>query len=812
MDSALAQTQPSAQETVECWDDDEDLQLNDGTQFRAPSSAGSMTHSSIRPFGHRDSISSRRSARSDLESNVGDEDWQIFLPDDDETSKEDLLASATHAGIPIPADVPRSALLGGTIKRLAERKPKRTFVDDWSDDVELPGPETMLELKIPRDTSFPESIRQINSAAASPVKTTAPLLWNDDASALLGSAMATLGRTHDENDAPLNRDAPTLKAPTPRSPQKVSSNAPGNRTVDEETDDYGQDLELPPDHQPLQLPRHRKECLVSSPTLEDFDIEWSEGSIGVRVGGTARDGRSLPSSSMSIASPSVSSCITGESEEDGLDGLVFPDGPLDFNTSLEKRQEGHVAESTEQDDGQYASKSQDVDDFFSDLDVDNGRAFASTKRTLNPNVKHKTELPTSPARRSETTLTFTNGTGSPRTRIPRLSGHERAHSTSLETVSESGAPLNRFQRPQSRIGHASQSSVSSIPSTGAVSISPTPSASGRRLLASRTSRDSTSAGDSKHPSRHLRTKRSLPAIRGGLGTAAVAQPAQRPPPNPDASARSSLNRPRTPVERTAVGDRLSGRRTQTSLIPGGSSERPPHHTSARTLRPSRRANSDSSGDLFGPQGSFARPSRSTRPEHHRLSFGGTGTEATGGPAKRTLTRPTKRRNFGDGTELASFDDLPTSASTESKFIKTPSGRGAPKSLRTRVSQSRITVPGESPTQPLTPPSAFKPNPTPRFARDTNASRNAREQRIASLNMKSRESNTLLSSHSNWKAQSNPRTSPSTIPFRSRKTRTSNKAIPKPHLIKPMGAGVHEAKCKRITENTLFPIRISKSNF
>lgn len=803
MDSPLAQTWPSARETIECWDDDEDLQINDDIQFRATSSAGSISNSSVRPSGHRDSISSRRSGRSELESNVGDEDWQILLPDNDETPKEEVLASATHAGIPIPADVPRSALLGGTIKRLAERKPKRTFVDDWSDDVELPGPDTVLELKIPRDASFPESIRQINSAATSPVKTTAPLLWNEDTSTRLGSALATLRGIQDENDAPFDQSIPTLKAPAP-TPTPTSLQRSSLHTVEGCIDDYGQDLELPPGDRPLQLSCRQKERRVSSPALENFDIEWSEGSIGVRVGGTTRDGRSLPSSSISIASPSVSSCITGESEEDGLDGLVFPDGPLDFSTSLKKRQEGQaIGEFSEQNEARSTSNTQDADDFFSDLEVDNGRVFASGKLTLNSNVKRKTELPMSPTHRSETTLRFTNGAGSPRTRIPRLSGHERTHSTSLETVSESGAPIFKFERSQSRLGHASQSSVSSVPSTGALTISPTPSASGRKPLTSRPSRDISSSGASKQPNRHLRTKRSLPAIRGGIGTGAVAQSLQRPPTISRGPARSSVNRPKTPVERTAIDGGLLDHRAQASFIPGAPSEREPRHTSASCLRPSRRANSDSSGNLFSPRDTFARLSRSTHPDHHRLSLGGTGTETPSGPAKRPLTRATRRRNFGDGTELASFDDLPTSAASESRFIKTPSSRGAPKSLRTRVSQSRGSPPAPSPTQSSTPPSTSKLNPTPRFARDTNASRNAREQRIASLNLKSRESNSLFSSNSNWKPQPIPRMSPSSVPLRNRKTRSANKGPSKPHLIKPMGTGVQEAKCKITTGS--FPL-------
>lgn len=798
MDSLIAQTRPNAHETIECWDDDEDLQLHDNIQFRTASSAGSIANSSVRPAGHRDSISSRRSARSDLESNAGDEDWQVLLPDNDEISKEEILASATHAGIPIPPDVPRSALFGGAIKRLAERKPKRAFVDDWSDDVELPGPDLVLELKTPRDTSFPESIPQVSSAATSPIKTTTSPSWNEDISIRLESAAATLERTRDEDNAPFEQNVPTLKVPTPRSPQKTASSVIDDNPVEGEADDYGQDLELPPDHQPLQLSHHRKEGPVSSPTLEDLDLDWSEGSIGVRVGGTTRDCRSLPSSSISIASPSVSSCITGESEEDGLDGLVFPEGPLDFSTSLKKRQEDQVtADATEQGTTRAASSLQDADDFFSGLEVDNGRAFASGKLSLNPNVKRTTEWPSSPTRRSEKTLTFTNSTGSPRTRIPRLSGHERTHSTSLETVSESGAPLSKFQRSQSRLGHASQSSISSTPSAGAVSTSPTPSVSGRRLLGPRSSRDSATTGESKTPSRHLRTKRSMPTIRGSTDSATIAQPSHRPPPRPEGSARPAFNELTTPIERTAVDGRLPARRAQASFVPASTSERQSHNASLKSYRSSRRTNSDSASDVFGSQGTLSRLSRPGRPQHFRLSLDETCTEATtGGPAKRTLTRPTRRRNFGDGTELASFDDLPTSTSEESKFIKTPSGRGASRSVRSRPSQSRIIPPRESPAQTSTPPSASKLDPTPRFARDTNASRNAREQRIASMNSRNREGSPLTSSNSTWKAHPIPRISRGTVPLRSGKTRPANKPTSKPHLIKPMGAGVQEAKCKK----------------
>ncbi|KAJ6000097.1 hypothetical protein N7481_000506 [Penicillium waksmanii] len=791
MESLGHQPRLDIEETIECWDDDGDLQFNEGIQFRATSSA---------------------------DSNAGDEDWQVFLQDNDEFSKEEALASAKHAGIPIPADIPSSALIGGAIKRLSTRKQKRTFVDDWSEDVELPDPDTVLELRTPQDTTFPESLRQVSSAATSPIKTTASPIWHEDISTRLQSAFTGLEQYQDENDSPVNHNhnqaVPTIRSPVPRSPQKKSmSGARANNFQEPEADDFDLEFELPPDHQPLQLSHRKQHTGVSSPTLEDFDLEWSEGSIGVRVGGTTRDGRSAPSSSISIASPSVSSCITGGSEDDGLDGIVFPEGPLDFTASLKKRQEVQAADDLVQPkETPKPPQSSEADDFFSGIEIDSGNAFSSGKLALNPNVKCKTEWPTSPTRRPATTLTFTNSSTSPRTRIPRLSGHERTHSTHLETVSESGAPLSKFRRSQSRLGHSAQSSVSSLPTSTTPSTSPTPTPSStRRLLGQRPSREPAPAVNSNTPGRTLRTKRSLPSIRG-IKNAESVQASQRSPSHPDGYIRSSFGRPKTPVDRTTVNDgRPSSRRPPAPFLPAGASERQSHHASVKSYRSSRRTNSDGSSDLLSPTGTFSRLSRSNRSDGHRLSLGETSTDTMSPSGKRTLTRPTKRRNFGDGTELESFDDLPTSVSTESKYTKNPIGRGAPRSVRAKLSQSRNTPPAESPRpgqgqgQLSTPPSTSKP-PTsiPRFARDTNASRNAREQRIASMgsrnlnNHRDRDTTPLSSFNSNWKPQPQPisRLSPNAASVRSRKTRSDAKNNSKPHLIKPMGAGVQESKSVR----------------
>ncbi|KAF7713285.1 Uncharacterized protein PECH_001622 [Penicillium ucsense] len=818
-------TRPHASdEVIECWDDDDDLQLSEGLQFRTASSTGSLVNCSFRPSGHRDSISSRLSARSDLDSNLGEEDWQVLLHDNDDFAKEEALASAKHAGIPIPSNIPSSALIGGAIKRLSARKSKRTFVDDWSEDVELPSPDAVLELKMPRENTFPDTLRHLASTATSPVKPSAAPKWDIDLSNRLQAAFVPLSRFRDEDEIDVDLDVPTIKAPAARSPKRTAESLVQSSPADaRDADDFDDDFELPTDNQPLQLSHQKPRAEVVSPGLDDFDLDWSEGSIGVRMGGTTRDGRSLPSSSISIASPSVSSCLTAESEEDGLDGILFPEGQLDFHASLRRRQEAQTTpESTT---GQGRSTERPVtppaedNDFFSGIEVEHGRVFGQGKMNLNPNVKCKTELSTSPTRRPATTLTFTNTVGgsSPQTRIPRLSGHERPRSTHLETVSESGAPLSRFRSSQSRLGHSAQSSVSSMPATGTKSPSPTPSLSSRRLLGSRTSKESPSFPSSSNVeerrslSRQLRTKRSLPSIRGAASSASSLASQQTPLSYAGGSTRISLPRPKTPVERTATvtqEGRGLNRRSQGPYLSTAASERRSQNSSLHSYRPSRRSNSDSSGDLLGPQGPFAsRLSRPSRPENLRLSLDETRTDHPGSSSslttkKRTLTKPTRRRHFGDGTELEVFDDLPTSASLESKFTKNPAGRGAPRTARARLSQSRITPPIESPTAQFTqwtPPSATKPlKTTPRFAQDTNASRNAREQRIASLNSRSRDQSTPLTSlTSNWKPHSAvPRVSPGSASVRSRKTKPVTKSSSKPQLIKPLGSGVHETKSVR----------------
>lgn len=774
------------EEPIECWDDDEDLQCADGIQFRAGSAATSVTGSSVRR-GHRDSISSRRSARSDLDSNFGDEDWQV-LHDNDETTAQEAIASAQSAGIPIPNNVPKSALLGGTIKRLGRWKTKKPSIDDWTEDIELSHANEELSLKN-HERIFPETLRQVGSSLTStPTKSRdSALLRSPSASPQSITALACLKRYQETHDDALDlQDVPTIKIAKSRSPP-MPITLPGSQPLSRDADDFENDFDLPLDGLPLKLSARRDIPGTFSPNTDDFEGEWAEG-IGVRFGGTNRDGHSNPDSSISALSPTVSSCLTGESEDDGLDGLVLPDGPLDLEESLKRRRDVQVTEKLARPARSKISKAEpSKDDFFTDLEIGDGDVFNSAKLSLNQNIKRKTAPTSSPPRRSATTVTFTTKTVTTATRIPRLSGHDRSHSN-LEPVSEIGAPISKFRRPHSRLTHTPHTSLSNIPvSTAASPPTTPPSASSRRSLGSTASREALRSEPTTTSAQLLKAKRSMPAMGNAQPFGSTLSFQQRPPSRADGAGRpASSLRPKTPVDRATNDSRLGqSRRSQIPFLPAGPSQSQSHHVNVKYSRHFRRHDSDGLGEILSPHRPIPRPDT---PGQNR---GELGSEALAAAAKRTVTRPTRRRNFGDGTELESFDDLPTSASIENRFVKNPDGHGAPRSLRSKLYQnqggspSRTETPIPSSTTPLSPRDF-----TPRFARDTNASRIAREQRIASMavNTKDRESGPLVPLNANWKAQ------PGSRGATKHKRGKAGGTPARPHLIKPMGAGVHEAKC------------------
>ena len=787
------------EESIECWDDDDDL-LCDDVQLRAASTATSVTNSSVRRSGHRDSISSRLSARSDLDSNPGgDEDWQVPLVAGGDIVSEEAITSARNAGIPLPSNISGSALVGGTIRRLGNKKPKKCLIDDWSEDVEFPGPESVLELKSPPKGSFPESIRQVSSPTRSPIKGSNPACWDGYHARSFPVSAPTMPPGDQDDDEDGSQDVPTIKLAKSRCPHTRNLEPrPWDDIPKDTTEDLENDFELPEDFD-FRMPHRKVNPQNSTAAPDDLDVDWSEGSIGVRFGGTGRDYRSNPSSSVSVVSPGASSCLTSESDDDGLDGLVIPEGPLSLGTSLNNPREPNTAVVDNASSNTNFQESLKTEDFFSDLEIGDLDPFSPRKFTVNPNVKCKKERTEGSPRRSATTFTFTNPTGSPRTRIPRLSNHERQHSTHLETVSESGAPLAKFGASQFRNDHPYHYSAPRH-SSSSTSSSPGPLTPARRLVGTRISRDALVDKSASGGKRLLNTKRSMPTMRNMHHTTSTSS---RGHPRQDVTNWSNLyaSGSRSPVDRVAIDTKPVGRKLQAPFIPAGASERQSHHASLKTYRHSRRSDSEGSNDIYYPHGPSSRVSRSNL----RGSLGGSSSdlspETVMSSASRTLTRPARRRHFGDGTELSSFDDLPTSTSAESKFMKQPSGRGVPRSFKSKLERSNLApqtteAPRQQVQQTQRTPSKSGDF-TPRFARDTNASRNAREQRIASMtfNTKNRDSDLSDSFNANFKAQFASRVPPGTKTIRNKKNRPPVGSKSKPQLIKPMGAGVQEPKCK-----------------
>jgi hypothetical protein len=138
--------------------------------------------------------------------------------------------------------------------------------------------------------------------------------------------------------------------------------------------------------------------------------------------------------------------------------------------------------------------------------------------------------------------------------------------------------------------------------------------------------------------------------------------------------------------------------------------------------------------------------------------------------------PRRARNFGDGHELDAFDDLPTSYQTESKFLKQPTS--AKSQTRSRGYQNILPDRNITPS-PVTQYSSRIDN-VPSWARDTAASRIARETSLAQRNPSgafaplTAQRVALLTARGNFSAQS----SVSTIKVK--KLRRSPQL--KPHLI------------------------------
>jgi len=733
---------------IENWDDDEDFLMdNDDLTFR---SSSSMTNARSR----RDSLSSMR---SDRESLGGREERHVLLPDTDDKSTLDAIAAAAHAGIPLPANVPSSALMGGTIKRLGGRKVKKIFQEDWADDLELPASGHALQVKKQDPSKFPEAIRQVSgSSLTSPLKfSLAPSPFEKSPVQMKTTPSASplnLDKFRDmdeDDDDVFGEGAATIKAPKLRLHTKpISLVTPPTPQKPAEDDEFEMDFELPSDGK-LQLSK-RKDIPKTPQVAASDDFDWGEGSLGTRFGGTGRGPYSARSSSVSAMSPSIASSITAESEDEHLDGLELPVGPMDLGERLKRRQASKSPERSEFESFTTITKQatpktvvEEKEDFLADLDFGDGDVFSSARPTLHRNVKVKeTKLPSPIRPKIAASITFSNkpASVSQTSRLPRpLSGHERTHAQSvLEPVSESGGPIatRPSRRSQSRLsGHSAHSSISSIhsPTTPTATVAfqqSTPSR--RRELGLKASSGALRAEPTTTSAQLLRLKRSLPVLRPGQSppkpftpTSSTSTSRADRPPSRDSGRPFSFMRPKTPVDRSRPTHESSAATSRKAHAPynnvsASQSQSTLHSKPARTLR---RHDSDL-GLEFRPMSRTASSSMVRSPSPRRIRHEKHSSE----PSWSQLNKPRKARAFGDGHELDAFDDLPTSAHAESKFTKQAVGFGNRGSIRNKIYQN--VLPDRSTPSPVSPYSPLRHDHTPHFARDTAASRNAREANLA----------------------------------------------------------------------------------
>lgn len=784
---------------IECWDDDPDFVDLDLKLMHTPTSSPKSPKSNIRlnfethNRDRRESISSRMSIQSSICEFDSPDSWdherQVLLDD----SPAAAIASAINAGIPIPENVPSSALIGGTIKRLGTTKKARRIAahDDWGEDLELPMSGMALKIREQERYEFPDSLQQIlagsRSRNTSPARgTLAPVLT-------ASSQLNKFREVPDDDFFGDSDDPPTLKvSPSrhllrqPRSTTSLLMTPPlsesatrGSPSVD---DDFENDFEFPADA-PLQL-NIKLGDNSRGPTIQGLDNdfeEWAEGSsLGTRFGGTSRE-RGMSGGAMSIISPSVSS-VTAESEDEApLDGLEFPTGPLpNFQEILEKRKRASFSMDTEMIDAPPAVKPKaSKEDFLEGIEIGDGEVFDARKLTLNRNVKHKQPTrKTSPVRRSAMSLTFTtnkslsnslsSGAGGMGNRLrhghPTLAPPIPILEPVVERERENHNPTVS-KRPENRNRWSNNSGTadrwSAKPEVIPPNIPPPPPIPHSRFFADRqrqmgskqslrtmkASNQQENTAPTTTNAQLLRMKRSMPNIgraaaspskpnntvrspsRNSGGRPASRSSAGRPPSSTGGRPPSSAGGRSTTTTTGRNESGRSGERKQAPFLPAGGTVRQSHHIAAKIsqqtfeykerIAAERRTNS-----------------RQQRTPHHSPSSSTASTKTKRGtptiapePLRRqaaaieTLRQPTRKRNFGDGTELETFDDLPTSIKAENRFVVTPVGRRTPKAAK---SQS---VPifrasdrdGESPKKKidLSRDLSSRFAEVPRFARDTN---------------------------------------------------------------------------------------------
>ncbi|KAK4632022.1 hypothetical protein CLAFUW4_03382 [Fulvia fulva] len=496
-------------------------------------------------------------------------------------------------------------------------------------------------------------------------------------------------------------------------------------------DDWDNDLEM--SDQPLKLkPRAEDANVMSGEDMDDFDD--LEGSLGIRFAGTKRDGTRARSSSASVMSPSLGSA-TADSEVDDFGGLELPEGPMDFEAKLQKRRA--------------------ADAELSDLSQPSTTPALEQPATMNTNTHKKSKLESND--NDDFDNDFDLGRGGildVRKRTTNKNVQVRASETSTPATQRPATTLNFHDRPTDKpIYNRSHIPRPVSGSKHTSRLDPVFESGASHHVRERRQPTTTS-------SQLLRSKRSMPVLR-------------------NQSSNSSFQRTPAPFLPAGVSNHQSSHVTAQRAMPYHlRRDSDPHRQGAQSPppRPTSRLAHQVTPDT---------PSRAPRQRQD------TAPASLIREAKlmQTIKKPARKRNFGDGSELEIFDDLPTSAVKESKFTKQPVARGPPKQGTLRRTQSRSefmdptkrnsaysasAVPERmmTPAPPKTPSSPVRGlhDHTPSYLRDTAASRIARESRLVNQS-RPRSEGPLQPLTTNWKAQvaaRSPHSSPSANRQRSKR--------------------------------------------
>lgn len=501
-------------------------------------------------------------------------------------------------------------------------------------------------------------------------------------------------------------------------------------------DDWGNDMQLPA----LGAGQLKLKSPQTPAMSIDDDDEFAdlEGSLGIRYAGTKRDDRAR-SSSVSMMSPSMGSVKTAESEDDDLGGIELPTEGLDFNARLKRRFNGEPVHTPDTSPMPPTSAPRGQ--------IHQLQSSPSLSRQASESSQPPTKVQHMEVEENYDDLDF----GGDNVLDPRKLTTVNRNIKVQTTKSQAGGP-----KTSTTLTFTDKPTVSRIPRP----LQPPPKTRLDPVYESGSTQQSripSRPGPTTTSAQLLRAKRSAPVLR---------------------NAYNATKAPAVP------------------FLPAGISNSQSQHAASKSTSSGHlRRDSDpnrAQSPGFRPSSRLETPSRIG----HRRDVA-PASLAREAASKRLFTAPKKKQKFGEGNELDAFDDLPVSATKEAKFTKQPIQRGPPK-LRTQGSAGRLsertTTPSLPPPTPSTVTTSYARSPTraanntPRFARDTAASRIAREERLAGT--RSRAEGPIMPVQTNWKAQvaaRSPANSP-TLP-RGRPRGTGQK----PMLIKQMSTPIMKSK-------------------